>query len=147
MSLLEKINRDMKQAMMAREEARLSTLRFLKSAIQYAGLERSAVMSDAQVLQVIQKQIKQHRESIQQFAGAGRKELVAKEENEARILESYLPKQISDDELKKIIGESVREQGAAGKKDFGRLMKHLSEKLAGSADNKRLSEILGQLLK
>ena len=138
MTLLEKINQDMKQAMIARDEARLSTLRMLKSAVQYVAIEKSGALGDAQIVQVIQKQIKQRRESIQQFAEGGRKDMAAKEENEARILESYLPKQISQDELKKIVEQEVKAQGAVTKKDFGRLMKHLSEKLAGGADNKRL---------
>ena len=150
MSLSEKIAQDMKQAMMAKDETRLSTIRFLRSAVQYARLEKPSAGSapgDAEILQVIQKQIKQHRESIQQFTAARRNELAAKEESELRILESYLPKQVSDDELKKIAQEAVRTQEAAGKKDFGRMMKYLNEKLAGQADNKRLSEILGGLLK
>ena len=150
MALLEKINQDMKQAMRAKDEARLSAIRMLKSAVQYARLEKPSaggVISDAEIMQVIQKKIKQHRESIQQFVGAGRQELASKEENEARILEAYLPKQISDEELKRIVEESVREQGASTKKDFGRMMKYLNEKLSGSADNKRLSEHLGGILK
>ena len=150
MPLLEKINQDMKQAMIAKDEARLSAIRFLKSAVQYARLEKpsnGAQISDAEVLRVIQKQVKQHRESIQQFVAGGRKELADKEENELRILEGYLPKQVSDDELKKIVEEAVRTQAGSGKKDFGRLMNYLNEKLEGRADSKRLSGLLGGLLK
>ena len=147
MSLLEKLDQDMKQAMLAKDEGRLSTIRLLKSAVKYAAIEKSAAMSDAEIVQVIQKQIKQRRESIQQFTDGGRREMAAKEENEARILEGYLPKQIGAEELKRIVESEVKAQGASTKKDFGKMMKHLSEKLAGSADNKRLSEILGGLLK
>ena len=147
MPLLEKIDQDLKQSMMGKEEARVSVLRFLKSAIQYVTIEKNGALNDAEILQVIQKQIKQRRESIQQFAQAGRKDLAAKEENEVRILEGYLPKQLSDDELKRVVEQEIQLQGAAGKKDFGRMMKHLNEKLAGGADNKRLSEMLGQRLK
>lgn len=136
--------------MIAKDEARLSAIRFLKSAVQYARLEKpsnGAQISDAEVLRVIQKQVKQHRESIQQFVAGGRKELADKEENELRILEGYLPKQVSDDELKKIVEEAVRTQAGSGKKDFGRLMNYLNEKLEGRADSKRLSGLLGGLLK
>ena len=147
MSLSETIDQDIKQAMLAKNEARLSTLRFLKSAVKYVAIDKSGAMSDADVLQVIQKQIKQHKESIQQFAANGRKELAAKEENEVRILESYLPKQVTDEELERIVAQELQTQGATGKKDFGRMMKHLNEKLAGAADNKRLSELLGRSLK
>ena len=128
MSLLEKLDQDMKQAMIAKDEGRLSTIRLLKSAVQYAAIEKSAAMSDAEIIQVIQKQIKQRRESIQQFIDGGRQEMAAKEENEARILESYLPKQISAEELKNIVESEVKAQGASTKKDFGRLMKILTEK-------------------
>ena len=147
MTLQEKINADMKEAMVAKDEARLSTIRFLKSAIQYACLEKPSAMDDAQVRQVIQKQIKKQRESVQQFVAAGRTALAAKEEKEIRILEAYLPPAISQDELQKVVEEAVRTEGASGKKDFGRLMKYLNEKMAGQADNKRLSEILGALLR
>ena len=147
MPLMDKIDRDMKQAMLARDADRLGVLRFLKSAVKYVAIDKSGAMNDAEVTQVIQKQIKQRRESIQQFAAAGRKDLAAKEEKELAILESYLPKQMSDAELKKIIEEEAGAQGAAAKKDFGRMMKHLNEKLAGAADNKRISEILGGILK
>ena len=146
MPLLDRIDQDLKQAMLAKDEARLSTLRLLKSAVKYVAIERSGAIGDAEIMQVIQKQIKQRRESIQQFAGAGRKDLASKEESEVRVLEGYLPKQISDTELKGIIEQELKAQGASGKKDFGRMMKHLSGKLAGSADNKKLSELLGQLL-
>ena len=147
MSLIEKIDNDLKQAMRARDEARLSTIRMLKSAIKYVAIEKSGALGDAEIVQVIQKQIKQRRESIQQFRDGGRSEMAAKEEKEASILEGYLPKQINPEELKNIVEQEVRAQGASTKKDFGRMMKHLNDKLAGSADNKRLSEILGGLLK
>ena len=135
--------------MREKNEIKFSTLRMLKSAVKYAALEKSAgtVLSDAGSMQVIQKQIKQRRESIQQFSAAGRKDLSIKEEAELTILESYLPKQLSDAELKTVVEQEVASQGASTKKDFGRMMKHLNEKLAGGADNKRLSELLGQLLK
>ena len=147
MSLSEKIDLDLKRAMLAKDEARLSTIRMLKSAIKYVAIEKSGALGDAEIVQIIQKQIKQRRESIQQFTDGGRKEMAAKEENEARILEEYLPKQIGPEELKRLVEQEVRSHGASTKKDFGRMMKILSEKLAGSADNKRLSEVLGGLLK
>ena len=146
MTLSEKIDSDIKQAMLSKDEARLSTVRFLKSALKYAAIEKSGALADAEVLQIIQKQIKQRRESIAQFSANGRQEMADKEENEARILEAYLPKQLSGDDLRRVVEQEVKAQGAASKKDFGRMMKHLTEKLAGSADNKSLSEALGKLL-
>ena len=147
MPSLDKIEQDLKQAMLAKDEVRLSVLRMLKSAVKYVAIEKKGAVDEGQVTQVIQKQIKQRQESIQQFVSGGRKDLAAKEEQELRVLESYLPKQIPDEELKKIVAEAVKSEGAADKKDFGRLMKLLSQKLAGSADNKRLSQILGESLK
>jgi uncharacterized protein YqeY len=147
MTFLEKIDQDLKQAMLAKDRQRLDVLRFLKSAIEYAAIEKPrAALSDADVMQVIQKQIKQRRESIEQFKQGGRAELAAKEATELALLETYLPKQMSDSELSSLIQALVKETGASGKKDFGRVMKACTEKLAGRADNKRISEILGKLL-
>ena len=148
MPLSAKIDQDLKQAMLAKDETKLSTIRMLKSAMKYAAIDKpGAVFGDAEAMVVIQKQIKQRRESIQQFTEAGRADLSSKEEAELKILEGYLPKQLADVELKTIVENEVKAQGASTKKDFGRMMKHLNEKLAGGADNKRLSELLGQLLK
>lgn len=146
MPLLEKIDHDLKQAMIAKDETRLSVVRFLKSAVKYVAIEKGAELTDADVLQVIQKQVKQRRESIQQFTAGGRKDLATKEEAELRVLEGYLPKQLSEEELKTVVDQEIKALGATSKKDFGRMMKHLNEKLSGAADNKRLSELLGQRL-
>jgi uncharacterized protein len=148
MSIQAQIDQDIKKAMIARDEGRLSALRMLKSAIKYASIEKpGAAFGDAEAMQVIQKQIKQRRESIQQFTDAGRTDLSSKELAEVAVLEAYLPKQLSEAELKTLVEKEVAAQGATSKKDFGRMMKHLNERLAGGADNKRLSEMLGQLLK
>ena len=147
MALQEKIDQDMKDAMKTKDADTLSVLRFLKSAVKYAAIEKTGELTDADVTAVIQKQIKQRRESIQQFSENGRKEMAAKEEKELSILERYLPKQLSDEELQKTVEKEAAVLGATTKKDFGRLMKHLSEKLAGSVDNKRMSAELGKILK
>ncbi len=147
MMLTEKIDQDIKQAMVAKDTETLSVLRFLKSAIKYAAIDKTSSLTDMEVLQVIQKQIKQRRESIQQFGEGGRKDLAAKEEKEAGILEHYLPKQLSDEELTKIVAKEAQALGASTKKDFGKLMKHLGDQLSGSVDNRRLSAELGKILK
>lgn len=147
MTIQEKIDQDVKQAMLAKDQAKLDVLRFLKSAVKYAAIEKpGSALSDADVLQVIQKQVKQRRESIQQFSQGGRADLAAKEEKEIVILEGYLPKQMSDAELQAFVQAQIKEAGASSKKDFGRVMKACTEKLAGRADNKRISEALGKLL-
>ena len=147
MALLEKLDQDIKQAMISKDAQTLSVLRFLKSAVKYAAIEKTSALTDAEVIQVIQKQTKQRRESIQQFTEGNRKDLAAKEEKELAVLERYLPKQLSDEDLKKIVEKEAQALGASTKKDFGRLMKHLNEKLAGSVDNRRLSAELGKILK
>ncbi len=147
MSLQEKIDQDLKQAMISRDETKLSTLRFLKSALKYSAIDKKAeTLTDADIQQIIQKQIKQRKESIDQFVKGGRKELADKEIRESEILESYLPKQLSDVELNDLIGKEVAAAGATSKKDFGKMMKLLTEKLSGSADAKRVSEALGKIL-
>lgn len=147
MSIQLKIDEDIKKAMIAKDQDRLGALRMLKSAVKYAAIEKpGAGLSDADVMQVIQKQVKQRRESVQQFSQNGRPELAAKEEKEIAVLEAYLPKQMSDAELQSTVQAVLKELGASTKKDFGRAMKACSEKLAGGADNKRLSETLGKLL-
>jgi uncharacterized protein YqeY len=147
MSLLDKIDQDLKQSMKSGQTVEVSVLRFLKSALKYSALEkRTQGLSDADIQQVIQKQIKQRKESIEQFAKGGRKDLADREAQELAILERYLPKQISDSELVEIIGQETAAAQAASKKDFGRMMKLLTEKLAGRADAKRVSEALGRIL-
>ncbi|MGH7197482.1 MAG: GatB/YqeY domain-containing protein [Candidatus Omnitrophota bacterium] len=147
MSLNAKIEQDLKAAMTARDEARLSTLRFLKSALKYVAIEKKVQqLPDTDILQIIQRQIKQRRESIDQFSKGGRADLADKETKELGILESYLPKQVADKELEGIVAATVKEAGASSKKDFGRVMKLLQEKLAGRAEAKKISEILGRIL-
>jgi len=147
MLLSEKIDQDLKAAMVAKDAAKLSTLRFLKSALKYSVIEKKIdVLSDADAQAIIQKQIKQRRESIDQFSKAGRQDLASKEIAEVTVLESYLPSQLSDLDLMRVVTDEVKAQGAASKKDFGRMMKHLNEMLKGSADSKRVSEVLGKIL-
>lgn len=147
MGLQQDIDRDLKGAMIARDEIKVSTLRFLKSAFKYVAIDKKVdVLADADIQQVIQKQIKQRKESIDQFVKAGRKDLADKEIKESVILENYLPKQLSDAELEPLVRAEVSAAGASSKKDFGRMMKLLTEKLAGRVDSKRLSEALGKIL-
>ncbi len=147
MNLQEKIDQDLRQAMTAKDAAKVSTLRLLKSALKYQAIEKkSETLTDSEIQQLIQKQIKQHHESIDQFIKAGRNELVEKENQELEILQSYLPKQLSEKELETLVKTEAVKAGAVSKKDFGKMMKLLNEKLAGQADARRVSEILGRIL-
>ncbi len=147
MSLIQKIDQDLKQAMIAKNEGKVSALRMLKSALKYSAIDKnSGELSDADAQTVIQKQIKQRRESIDQFSKNNRPELADKEKAEVVVLEAYLPQQMGDAELEKIVADEVKAQGATSKKDFGRMMKHLNEKLAGRAEARRVSEALTRAL-
>ena len=147
MSLSDKLDQDLKQAMTSKDADRLSVIRFLKSALKYSAIEKKVEkLSDADVLQIVQKQIKQRKESIEQFEKGGRADLASKEKKEVALLEAYLPKQLADAELDAAVRGAVKAENASSKKDFGRLMKVLNEKLAGQADAKRISEALGKYL-
>jgi len=147
MSLAAQIEQDLKNAMIAKDEVKLSVVRLLKSAIKYAAIEKKVpTLSDADVQAVIQRQIKQRRESIEQFVKGGRQDLADKESKEAAVLESYLPKQMADAELEALVQAEIKQQAAASKKDFGRMMKILTEKLSGRAESRRVSEVLGKYL-
>ena len=148
MSLYEKIDQDIKQAMILRQAERLGTLRFLKSALKYSAIEKKVdALSDSDVQQIIQKQIKQRKEAIEQFAKGDRKELVEKETREAAILESYLPAQLSDEALEGKIQELLIGAALTSKKEFGKAMKLIQERLLGQAEAKRISEILSKKLR
>ena len=149
MTLSQRIDSDLKEAMRAKDAAKLGVLRMLKSAMKYGAIEKSgadAELNDADALQVIRKQAKQRQDSIDSFEKGGRPELVAKEKAELVILNSYLPQQMSAEELAKIVRQTIAEVGATSKAQMGVIMKALQAKVAGRADGKMLSaEVQKQL--
>src|SRR5437763_3385430 len=147
MTLAERIEADLKDAMRAKEATKLSVLRGLKSALKYAAIEKAdADLDDAAAVQVIRKQVKQRQDSIESFEKGGRPELAAKEKEELSILQSYLPQAMSADEISKIVRETIAEVGASSKVQMGVVMKALQGKVAGRADGKSLSaEVQKQL--
>jgi uncharacterized protein YqeY len=143
MTLQERIDSDLKDAMRAKDSARLGVLRMLKSALKYSAIEKSgadAQLEDAESAQVIRKQVKQRQDSIESFEKGGRPELAAKEKDELAILQAYLPKGLNADELTKIVRETISEVGATSRAQMGAVMKALQEKVAGRADGKTLSQ-------
>jgi hypothetical protein len=145
--LEEKILNDYKEAMKARDSIRASTLSFLRAALANATIEkRNKPLDDNEVIVVIKRQIKQHQDSIEQFKKGNRQDLVDKETAELKILESYLPKQLSADEIKKIIEEIVTATGASSPKDMGKVMKEVMAKVGGSADGKLVSDLVKERL-
>jgi uncharacterized protein YqeY len=147
MTLQERIDTDLKDAMRAKEAGKLSVLRGLKSALKYAAIEKAdAGLDDAAAVQVIRKQVKQRQDSIESFEKGGRPELAAKEREELEILNAYLPKGLSAEELSAIVRETIAEVGATSKAQMGAVMKALQAKVAGRADGKTLSaEVQKQL--
>ena len=149
MTLTQRVDEDLKEAMRDKNATKLGVLRMLKSALKYAAIEKSGAdgeLSEAEATQVIRKQVKQRQDSIESFEKGGRAELVAKEKGELSILQSYLPQAMSADELARIVRETIAELGATSKAQMGAVMKALQAKVAGRADGKTLSgEVQKQL--
>lgn len=147
MTLQERIDADLKDAMRAKEAGKLSVLRGLKSALKYAEIEKAdAGLDDSAAVQVIRKQVKQRQDSIESFEKGGRPELAAKEKEELEILNAYLPKGLGAEELSALVRETIAEVGATSKAQMGAVMKALQAKVAGRADGKSLSaEVQKQL--
>src|SRR5256885_6314992 len=137
MTLQQSVDSDLKEAMRAKDAAKLGVLRMLKSALKYAAIAKSgaeADLSDAEAVQVIRKQAKQRQDSIESFEKGGRAELAEKEKEELAILKSYLPQAMSPDELVTVVRETIAEINATSKAQMGAVMKGLQAKVAGRAD-------------
>ncbi len=142
MSLSEKIIEDMKQAMRDKATARLSTVRMLLAAIKQREVDERIVLDDVQVLTVIEKLLKQRRESIVQFEKGARPDLVAIEQAEVEVLLAYMPAQMGEAEIEAIVAEAIAQTGAKGPADMGKLMAVLKPKLTGRADMGRVSGLV-----
>lgn len=134
MSLKDQISDDMKTAMRARETERLGTIRLLLAAIKQREVDDRVTLDDAAITAVIDKMIKQRKDSISQFEAAGRDDLVSKEQGELAVLSAYMPAQMSDAEIAAEVDAAVAQTGAAGPQDMGKVMGVLKPKLAGRAD-------------
>ena len=165
MALKEKINQDFKDAFKAKEELKVSVLRMLSSSFKNKEMEKrtklvkvgqqdetilvkDSQLLDEEALSVIGTEVKRRKDSIQQFKDGGRPELAAQEEKELAILAAYLPKQMGEDEVRKIVVDSIKESGAADAQDLGKVMKVLMPKVKGRADggivNRIVKEELGK---
>ena len=139
MSLKEQINNDLKDAMRAKDAARVDTLRLLNAAIQRREVDERIKLDDAQVVAIAEKLVKQSREAIEQYEKGNRPDLVEKEKRDIAVWQQYLPKQLSDAELDQLIDAAIKATGAADMKDMGKLMGALKPKLAGRADMGKVS--------
>jgi uncharacterized protein YqeY len=142
MSLKEKITGDMKAAMRAKEPQRLTAIRMLLAALKQKEVDERVELTDADVLAIVEKQIKQRRDSIAQYQAAGRQDLLDVETFELELLQGYLPQQLSEDEVRKAIDAAIGETGAAGAKDMGKVMGLLKGRLAGRADMGKVSGLV-----
>ena len=146
MSLKEQISEDMKIAMRAKDSERLSTIRLLMAAIKQREVDERITLDDGQVLAVIEKMIKQRRESITQFESGGRSDLAAKENAEIGVLQGYLPAQLTPAEVDALIAEAIAATGAASVKDMGKVMGFVKPKAQGRTDMGALSARIKQKL-
>lgn len=149
MSLKATLNDDLKAAMRAKNQAALRTIRSLKAAILLAETAEGRngdPLSEAEELKILTKQAKQRKDSAEQFHANGRTDLAVTEEEELAVLETYLPKAMSEDELKTAVSALVAELGASSMKDMGKVMGQASQRFAGKADGKAISTIVKQLL-
>jgi uncharacterized protein len=142
MSLKDRINDDMKAAMRARETERLATIRLLLAAIKQREVDERTTLDDAGVTAVIDKMIKQRKDSISQFEAAHRTDLVDKEKAEMAVLVAYMPAQLSEAEIAAEVQDAVAQTGAAGPQDMGKVMGVLKGKLAGRADMTAVSALV-----
>lgn len=146
MSLKDRINEDVKAALRARDTARLEAIRFLQAAIKQKEVDERISADDAVVLAIVERQIKQRRDSIAQFEKAGRSDLVARESAELALLQSYLPAALGEAELAQAIETAVAEAGAAGPQGIGKVMALLKPRLAGRADMTQVAALVKRRL-
>lgn len=147
----EKINDDLKTAMRAGDKDRVGTLRLINAAIKSADIEARPSgkdkISDSDILSVLAKMVKQRRDSIEQYVAGGRQDLADKEQSEIAVIEGYLPQQMSEDEAKAAIAAIIKETGATGPKEMGKVMAALKAKYAGQMDFGKASALTKELLK
>ena len=142
MNLKTRVNEDMKAAMKARETARLGAIRLLLAAVKQKEVDERIQLDDAAVLAVIDKMLKQRRDSIAQYGKAGRQDLVDAEQFEVEVLSGYMPQALSADEIQAAVAEAIAASGAAGVQDMGKVMAVLKPKLAGRADMSQVSGLV-----
>lgn len=140
------ITKQIAEALKAKEEIRLSTLRLLSSALNYEFIAKQHVLSEEEELTVVRKEAKKRKDAIEAYEKAGATDRAEKEKKELKILEEFLPQEMSDEELAKIVDAVISETGASSPSEMGRLMGPIMAKVAGRADGKRVSEMVKEKL-
>jgi len=146
MNLSERLNEDMKQAMKSKDKFTLSTIRMVRSTIKYLEIDLKRTLDDNEVLDILSREIKQRKDALQEFESAGREELAASTKAEIEIIIKYLPEQLSEEEIKAIVQETIQETGASSKSEMGKVMSALMPKVKGRADGKLVNQAVQQFL-
>jgi len=147
MSLLERLNNDMKQAMKNKEKDKLSVIRMLKAAVQNEAIKLGKQeLSEADELTVLSREFKQRKDSLHEFDNAGRQDLVEKVRTEMTVVETYMPKQLTEEELAEIIKATISEVGANSKAEIGKVMAAIMPKIKGKADGSLVNKLVQQHL-
>lgn len=146
MSLLERLNNDMKQAMKNKEKDKLSVIRMLKASIQNEALKQRQDLTDDEELTVLSRELKQRKDSLQEFENAGRSDLVDKVRTELVYVEAYMPEQLSEEKISEIVKQTIEEVSATSKADMGRVMGALMPKVKGKADGSLVNKLVQQHL-
>lgn len=146
MALSDQLQADMKVAMKAKDKDTLTIIRMIRSSIKYKEIERGTELNDQEVTEVLSRELKQRHDSLHEFTKAGRDDLVAKTEREIEILKRYLPEQLSEDELRRLVKETVQATGASSKADMGKVMAALMPKVKGRADGKFVNRLVQEEL-
>ncbi len=147
--LKDKIQEDLKQAMLAKDENRLSTIRMLKSALQYFEIQKGGAgyeATDEDIVEVVGREIKKRKESIELYEKGGRQELADKEASEMELLKAYLPEQLNESEIEKLVDDAISQTGATTMQDMGKVMGILSPQIKGKADGGVVSSIVRKKL-
>ncbi|MDE3839659.1 hypothetical protein C0966_09850 [Bacillus methanolicus] len=143
MSLLERLNEDMKQAMKSKEKDKLSVIRMIKASLQNETIKLGKKeLSEEEELTVLSREVKQRKDSLQEFEKAGREDLVEKIRTELRFVEVYMPKQLSEEELSEIVKQTISETGATSKADMGKVMAAIMPKVKGKADGSLVNKLV-----
>ncbi len=142
MALKDQLDAEMKAAMKEKDAVKLSVIRMLKSAVKYREIEVMKPLDDAGVLGVVSSEIKRHRDSVEQYRAGNRQDLVDKEEAEIKVLQAWLPAQLSEAELRAKVDEAIAKVNAQGPKDMGGVMKALMPEVQGRADGKAVSDMV-----
>ncbi|ADY73437.1 hypothetical protein Dester_0796 [Desulfurobacterium thermolithotrophum DSM 11699] len=146
MGLKAQLLQDMKEAMRAKDKVRLSTIRMINSLIKNAEIEKRGELTDDEIIQLLMKYAKQRKEAIEMYEKGGRQDLVEKEKAELAVVESYLPKQMSEEEIRELVKEAIEATGASSPKDIGKVMQHVMPKVKGRADGSVVNKIVREML-